>query len=90
MLLPDLTQEQIVERGAAAKLLLQDPRFQDFFEQTRNLTLVSMGNTLPENSIERERLYLQYNALGDLWGTMQSYVDAAEAILLLNEESEID
>jgi hypothetical protein len=89
MLLPELTQEQVVERGVAAKLLLSDDRFQSFFEETKSLILESIGNTLPTSRDERESLYLRYNALNDVLGTMQSYVDAAEAIQNLSE-SELD
>lgn len=87
-MLPELTQEQVVERGVAAKLLLSDERFRSFFDETKALILTSIGNTLTEARDERETLYLRYNALNDLLGTMQSYVDAAEAIL--NKESDFD
>jgi hypothetical protein len=86
-----LTQEQVVSRGVSAKLLLSDARFQSFFEETGDLILQSIANTTPENSAEREVLYFRYNALRDLTGIMQSYVDAAEAILKLQDiEKEID
>lgn len=86
---PELTQEQIIERGVAARLLLTDERFGSFFEETRDLLLESIGNTLPDEREHRENLYFRYQALNDLLGIMQSYVDASEAILKLTE-SEID
>lgn len=83
-----MTQEELIERGVAAKLLLSDPRFSYFFDETKRLLLECIGNTIPEASTERETLYLRYNALNELLGTMQSYVDAAEAILEENEQKE--
>lgn len=88
--MPELTQEQVVERGVAARLLLSDERFKTFFDETKSLMLESIGNTLPTQTAEREALYHRYNALNDLLGIMQSYVDASEAILNLNKESDFD
>lgn len=87
---PELSQEQVIERGVAAKLLLADPRFQSFFSETKELLLESIGNTKPEDSAEREALYFRYTALNDLLGIMQSYSDAAEAILKLRDTEELD
>lgn len=85
MLLPEINQEQAIQRGVAAKLLLSDPTFQSFFEETKDLTLVAIGNTLPHEKAERETLYLRYNALNDLLGTMQAYVQTAEDLIKLRD-----
>lgn len=85
-----MTNEQITERGYAAKALLNDPTFKSFLEETRQLILESIGNTQPEASAERETLYLRYNALTDLMSTMQSYVDAADAIRTAHEQEDFD
>jgi hypothetical protein len=84
-MLPELNQEQVIQRGLAARLLLADPTFNSFFDETRDLTLVAMGNTQPHEKDEREALYLRYTALNDLIGTMQSYASAADEILKLRD-----
>lgn len=84
-MLPDLTQEQAIQRGMAAKLLLEDATFKSFFDETKELTLMAIGNTQPHEKAERETLYLRYNALNDLLGTMQSYIHTAEELIKLRD-----
>lgn len=83
-MVPD-DQEQVIQKGVAAKLLLSDPTFQHFFEVTKSDILEAIGNTEPKETAEREILYLRFNALSDLLYTMQSYSDAAEAIQKFRE-----
>ncbi len=88
----ELTQEQVIERGVVAKALLTDERYMSFFQEQKQLILESIANTKPEERATRETLYHQLNGLSDVLGTMQSYVDAAEAILKLKEteQKEVD
>lgn len=63
-----------------ANLLLSDTRYMSFHEELKSLLVDSLFNTQPEDASTREVLYFQINALRDLMGIMQSYVDAARAI----------
>lgn len=75
-----MTEDQIIERGAAASRLLNDQVYLDFFLETKRNILECIANTNPLETTKRENLYFQFNGLSEVLGTMQSYVDAAEAI----------
>jgi hypothetical protein len=80
-----LTQEDIVRRGMVANAILQSEDNQWFYTNLKALILDSITQTKPEQTEERERLYFSYRAIDDLLGTMQSYVDASNAIQSNNE-----
>lgn len=81
----DLSEEDIVRRGAISASLIQNEDLQWFFSHLKQLTLETIGQTKPDENIKRERLYDQFRAVDDLLGIMQSYVDAADAIHKKNE-----
>lgn len=81
-----MNEDQIIERGVAANALLTDERFLSFVNETSSLILESIGNTIPQDTEGREKLYFQFNGLQDVIGTMRSYVDAAKAILESREK----
>ena len=80
-----MTQEDIVRRGMVANAILQSEDNQWFYMNLKALILDSITQTKPEQTEERERLYFSYRAIDDLLGTMQSYVDASNAIQSNNE-----
>lgn len=68
-----------------ANAILQSEDNQWFYTNLKALILDSITQTKPEQTEERERLYFSYRAIDDLLGTMQSYVDASNAIQSNNE-----
>lgn len=72
-----------------ANAILQSEDNQWFYQNLKSLILDSITQTKPEQTSERERLYFSYRAIDDLLGTMQSYVDASNAIQA-NTESNSD
>jgi hypothetical protein len=68
-----------------ANAILQSEDNQWFYMNLKALILDSITQTKPEQTEERERLYFSYRAIDDLLGTMQSYVDASNAIQSNNE-----
>lgn len=81
----EVTQEDIVRRGAVAASLLNSEDLQWFFDHLKQLTLETIGQTKPGETDRREKLYNQFRAVDDLLGIMQSYVDATNAIHNKNE-----
>lgn len=80
-----MNEEQIVRRGAIAASLFDNPDFLWFFDHLKQLTLETIGQTMPGDNGKREQLYNQFRAVDDLLGIMTSYVDAAKAIHEKNE-----
>ena len=78
-----------MRRGMVANAILQSEDNQWFYTNLKALILDSITQTKPEQTAERERLYFSYRAIDDLLGTMQSYVDASNAIQA-NTESNSD
>lgn len=74
-----------MRRGAIAASLLNNPDLLWFFENLKQLTLETIGQTKPDQSDKRETLYNQFRAVDDLLGIMNSYVDATKAIHEKNE-----
>lgn len=74
-----------MRRGMVANAILQSEDNQWFYTNLKALILDSITQTKPEQTEERERLYFSYRAIDDLLGTMQSYVDASNAIQSNNE-----
>lgn len=74
-----------MRRGAIAASLLNNPDLLWFFENLKQLTLETIGQTKPDQSDKRETLYNQFRAVDDLLGIMSSYVDATKAIHEKNE-----
>jgi hypothetical protein len=66
-------------------MLIEDATFQSFFDETKELILTAIGNTQPNEKDEREALYLRFNAMNDLLGTMQSYASTAEELIKLRD-----
>lgn len=84
-----MSEEDIVRLGRVASALLTNEELLWFIDHLKQLTLESIAQTKLDDSASRERLYLQYQSIGDLVGIMESYKDASKAILE-REESERD
>lgn len=80
-----MTEEDIVKLGRVSTALLDNHDLQWFINHLKQLTLESIAQTKLGDKDGRERLYLQYQSIGDLLGIMESYKDAAKVILERNE-----
>ena len=76
-----------MRRGMVANAILQSEDNKWFYQNLKALILDSITQTKPEQNAERERLYFSYRAIDDLLGTMQSYVDASNAIQATTESN---
>lgn len=80
-----MTEEEIIRLGRVSTALLDNHDLQWFISHLKQLTLESIAQTKLDDSASRERLYLQFQSIGDLVGIMESYKDASKAILERNE-----
>jgi hypothetical protein len=80
-----LTEDEIVMRGEAAALYLNDPYFTSFIAEMKTDTLTCIGNTQPEDEAERTRLYYLHRGICEFVNTLVAYEQAAREI---NDRSE--
>lgn len=86
-------EEQQVEEGEAARLLLESPEFLLAIERVRNQCAEGILTSDPHKADARENLYNLSRGLSAVTAELQQMVSTAETIIenatLLNEEAEV-
>lgn len=69
-----MTENELIERGIRAEVLLKDATMQEVVNDLVNLIRDNLLTTKPEESAQRERLYFSYQGLTDLIGLLNQMV----------------
>jgi hypothetical protein len=69
-----LTENELIERGIRAEILLKDATMQEVVTDLVNLLRDSLLTTKPEEKEQRERIYFAYQGLNDLIGLLNQMV----------------
>lgn len=70
-----------MERGDKAARFIGDPEFMSFVSEVKANNQASLFATSPQEIKTRESIYYRNLALDDILHTLESYVEAAAAIL---------
>jgi hypothetical protein len=81
-----MTNDEIISRGQKAAGYLADREFLQFFADVQDDLSEALFNLAPIAIEERERMYYQHRAIGQVLGRMQHYANQADLILNPQEE----
>lgn len=88
-MLPELSDEQKVQRGVLAGKYLDDVLLMGFITEMRAVLLTCIGNTQPEDHKTRTTLYYQHLGLVDLVAHLETYRQTAIQINQSDESQEL-
>ncbi len=88
-MLPELSDEQKVRRGALAGKYLDDEALMSFIEEMRAVLLTCIGNTQPDDHKLRTSLYYQHLGLVDLVAHLSAYRATAISLNASDESQEL-
>jgi hypothetical protein len=82
-----VTQEEIVIRGEISAFILSNEAVMQFLEEEKADILACIGNTLPDDSKQRNLLYFQHHGISSFIDRLMQHVEAAKAINEANEKA---
>lgn len=86
-----MTDQEVIERGVRAEILLRDETFQRTVEDLVKLLSDSVLTTAPDEQTKRERIYFAYQGVNDIVSLLNQFVATRlEVEARLNAEEELD
>lgn len=83
-----MNEQQMIDRGSAAKDLLEHPVFMAVANTLMDTYLSSIVNTAPTENKVRDAAYYQIKGLQDIFAVLNQWVSVKDQILEKNKESE--
>lgn len=83
-----MNEQQMIDRGTAAKDLLEHPVFVAVANTLMDTYLGSIVNTSPAEDKVREAAYYQIKGLQDIFAVLNQWISVKDQILEANKESE--
>lgn len=82
-----MNEQQMIDRGTAAKELLDNPTFQAVANALMDTYLGYLVSSAPNEKETRESAYYQIKGLQDVFGMLNTWVSAKDNILSSIEEN---
>lgn len=83
-----MNEQQMIDRGAAAKETLENPVFQAVAKDLMDIYINTFIQTAPEDTKARESAYFQSRALQDLIAVLNQWVVIKDNIISSREEGQ--
>lgn len=83
-----MNEQQIIEHGNQAKSILEHPLFINIVKEYENRLVNNWKLSNPDNSLEREHLWLEYNTLKKVITELNILLQSAYQVQLQQDEQE--
>lgn len=83
-----MTEQEMIDRGTAAKELGEHPLFLAVANTLMDTYLASIVNTAPTEGETREKAYYQIKGLQDIFAVLNQWVSIKDQILESHKEAE--
>lgn len=83
-----MTEQELIDRGSAARGILDDATFQAVYKTLIDIYLNTLVQTAPNDEKSRESAYYQIRGLQDMVGIMNQWIIEKDNILESRKETE--